>query len=84
MKSRIQMDLLRHEVELLMAERAALLKAVGAAASLVDTVDGARLPHESVIAAELLAASLNQLPEETLDDALAQVRRYRHPELVAA
>ncbi len=66
--------MLREELEMLMAERAALLKVVGAAAALVAATDGRDLPAEAADAAELLSKSVNALPEETLKDALESVR----------
>jgi len=65
--------LLRSEVELLMKERAGLLRVAGAAASLIAELDSADLPVATVEAADLLAESVNALAEETLQDALAAV-----------
>lgn len=70
--------MLRAEVELLMKERTALLKVTGAAAGLVAELDSHDLPQGTVEAAELLAASINSLSEESLQDALAAV----HAEIV--
>lgn len=69
-----EINMLRSEVEILMKERHALLKVTGAAASLVAELDSHDLPHRTAEAAELLAASINILPEESLRDALAAVR----------
>ena len=66
-------ELLRQEIEMLMNERARLLKVVGAAAVLVANTDANNLPDEAVEAAELLSEMLNVLPEETLKDALEAV-----------
>lgn len=71
-KQEIQM--LSEEIEMLMAERARLLKVVGAAAVLVANADAARLQPNAVEAAEMLSEMLNALPEETLRDALEAVR----------
>lgn len=66
--------LVRQEIEMLMNERARLLKVVGAAAVLVANTDVNALPETAVHAAEILSESLNALPEETLNDALESVR----------
>lgn len=68
--------LLREEVEMLMAEREALLRVAGAAAVLVANLDEASLPHEqdTIDAAEVLSESLNDLSEETLGEALEIVQ----------
>lgn len=70
--------LLRAEIELLMKERQALLKVGGAAASLIAELRSKDLPPASVEAAELLAGSINALPEETLQDALNAVNATIH------
>ncbi len=69
-----EIELLRQEIEMLMAERARLLKVVGAAAVLVANTDPRKLPSSAVNAAEVLSEMLNCLPEETLKDALESVR----------
>lgn len=66
--------MLRSEVEILMKERHALLKVTGAAAGLVAELDSRELPQHTAEAAELLAASINELPEESLQDALRAVK----------
>ena len=71
--NRQEVELLSKEIELLMAERARLLKVVGAAAVLVANTDVGALPEGSVHAAEMLSETLNALPEETLKDALESV-----------
>ncbi len=68
-----EVELLSQEIEILMAERVRLLKVVGAAAVLVANADAALLQPNAVDAAELLSELLNQLPEETLQDALESV-----------
>lgn len=65
-----EVPLLRTEIELLMRERQSLLKVTGAAASLIAELNSGDLPATSVEAADLLAESVNALPEETLQDAL--------------
>lgn len=67
-------ELLRREIEMLMAERGRLLKVVGAAAVLVANTDAKKLPSGAVNAAEVLSEMLNALPEETLKDALDSVQ----------
>lgn len=68
-----EIELLSQEIEMLMAERVRLLKVVGAAAVLVANADAALLQPNAVDAAEMLSELLNQLPEETLQDALESV-----------
>jgi len=70
-----EVRLLREEVELLMAERQTLLQVAGAAAVLVANLDEKTLPEDqdTIDAAEVLAESLNALPDETLKDALESV-----------
>jgi hypothetical protein len=67
--------MLRSEIEMLMAERDALLRATGAAAVFVAKLDSQALPAASYEAADILALTINSLPEETLRDALEIVRR---------
>lgn len=69
-----EVELLSKEIEMLMAERARLLKVVGAAAVLVANTDVGALPVGAVDAAEMLSETLNALPEETLRDALEAVQ----------
>ena len=66
--------MLREEMEMLMSERSHLLKVVGAAAVLVANTDGRHMPPEAAEAAEMLSTLVNELPEETLRDALEIVR----------
>ena len=66
--------MLREEVEMLMRERARLLKVVGIAAVLVANTDPESLQEEAMYAAEMLSETLNALPEETLKDALDAVQ----------
>lgn len=68
-----EIALLRQEIEMLMAERQALLRVVGASAALVASLDSKRLPVGAVEAADMVATSINTLSEETLQDALAAV-----------
>lgn len=69
-----EVELLSREVEMLMSERARLLKVAGAAAVLVANSDVKNLTGGAVQAAELLSEMLNALSEETLKDALESVR----------
>ncbi|OIR05824.1 hypothetical protein GALL_119500 [mine drainage metagenome] len=68
-----EVELLSQEIEMLMNERARLLKVVGAAAVLVANADAALLQPNAIEAAEMLSETLNALPEETLKDALEAV-----------
>ena len=68
-----EIAMLRRELELLMGERQAILRVAGAAAALIASLDSERLPVGAVEAADMVATSLNQLPEETLQDALSAV-----------
>ena len=69
-----EVELLSKEIEMLMNERASLLKVVGAAAVLVASTDARNLPEAAMYAAEMLSETLNALPEETLKDALESVQ----------
>jgi hypothetical protein len=62
--------MLSREVELLMAERAKLLRVAGAAAQFVAAMDIRILPQRVTTEADILAESVNALPEDTLKDAL--------------
>jgi hypothetical protein len=68
-----EVELLSREIEMLMNERTSMLKVVGAAAVLVANADASKLQPNAVEAAELLSELLNELPEETLKDALEAV-----------
>jgi hypothetical protein len=73
-----EINMLRSELELLMRERQSLLKITGIAAGLIAEIDSHDLPITTVEAADLLATSINNLSEETLQDALNAV----HAEIV--
>lgn len=66
-------SMLSAELELLMKERETLLKITGVAAGLIAELNTSDLPIRTVEAADLLATSINQLPEDLLQDALAAV-----------
>lgn len=68
-----EVALLSKEIEILMNERAKLLRVVGAAAVLIANTDPEKLQEEAMGAAEMLSETLNVLPEETLKDALESV-----------
>ena len=74
-----EVAMLREELEMLMGERASLLKVVGAAAVLVANTDGRNLPAEAAEAAEMLSKLVNELPEETLQEALESVHAEAEP-----
>jgi hypothetical protein len=65
--------MLSHEIELLMTERAKLLRVAGAAAQFVAVMDSRNLPERVATEAEILAESVNALPEDTLKDALVSI-----------
>jgi hypothetical protein len=69
-----EVAMLRAEVEMLMTERRALLRTTGAAAIFVAKLDSHALPEATYEAADILAAALNGLSEETLRDAIELIR----------
>lgn len=69
-----EVEMLRTEIEMLMGERQRLLRAAGAAAIFVAELDSSVLPESTYTPADVLAHALNELPEETLRDALELVR----------
>src|SRR3974390_3237545 len=60
-----ELAMLRAEIELLMLERENLLRSTGAAAMFVAKLDSQVLPESAYEAADILAATINGLPEET-------------------
>jgi hypothetical protein len=74
MMNKNEIGLLGEQVEMLMAERANLLKVVGAAAIFIAHSDPETMSNEAMNAADNLSEQLNALPEETLQDALGSVR----------
>lgn len=79
-----EIRLLRRELEMLMGERQALLRVVGASAALIASLDSKRLPVGAVEAADMVATSINALAEETLKDALTAVHAEIEENLGAA
>ena len=69
-----EISMLRAEIEMLMGERQSLLKTTGAAAVFIANLDSGALPESAYEAAEMLSNSLNDLPEDTLRDALEKVK----------
>lgn len=67
--------MLGKELDILMAERARLLKVAGAAAQFVALMESRALPKSVATEAELLAETVNALSEDTLRDALASITR---------
>jgi hypothetical protein len=67
--------MLSKEVEILMAERANLLRVAGAAAQFVAVMDSRNLPQTVATEAEILAETVNALSEDTLKDALISITR---------
>jgi hypothetical protein len=65
--------MLSKEIDLLMAERSRLLRVAGAAAQFVAVMDSRNLPEKVATEAEILAESVNALPEDTLKDALVSI-----------
>ncbi|MGZ5039058.1 MAG: hypothetical protein ACXWG1_18145 [Usitatibacter sp.] len=65
--------MLSKEIEILMAERARLLRVAGAAAQFVAVMDVKSLPEKVATEADILAESVNELAEDTLKDALAAI-----------
>jgi hypothetical protein len=68
-----EIALLRDELEMLMGERQALLRVAGASAVMIASMDSKRLPVGAIESADLVATTINDLSEETLQDALAAV-----------
>lgn len=69
--------MLSKEIELLMAERSRLLRVAGAAAQFVAVMESRELPEAVATEAEILAESVNSLPEDTLKDALVAITQHR-------
>jgi hypothetical protein len=69
--------MLSKEIEILMSERAHLLRVAGAAAQFVAVMESRSLPEEVATEAEILAESVNALPEDTLKDSLVAISSMR-------
>ncbi len=65
--------MLSKEIEILMAERTRLLRVAGAAAQFVAVMNAKSLPASVATEADILAESVNALPEDTLKDALVAI-----------
>ena len=65
--------MLSKEIEILMAERARLLRVAGAAAQFVAVMNAKKLPENVATEADILAESVNALAEDTLRDALVAI-----------
>ena len=65
--------MLSKEIEILMAERARLLRVAGAAAQFVAVMNAKKLPENVATEADILAESVNALSEDTLKDALSVI-----------
>jgi hypothetical protein len=65
--------MLRSEVEMLVQERAKLLRVAGAAAVFIANMEIGKLPKHVFDAADVLATTVNALPEDTLRDCLDSV-----------
>ena len=70
-----EVEMLRSEIEILMADREKLLRVAGAAAKFVEKVNIARLPVSAVSLAEAVASSVNALSEDSLREALLSVKK---------
>lgn len=66
-------EMLRAEIDLLLADREALLRVAGAAAKFVEKMNIAKLPISEIPLAEAISGCVNALPEETLREALLAV-----------
>jgi len=70
-----EVEMLRSEIEMLMADREKLLRIAGAAAKFVEKVNIARLPVSAIPLAEAVASSVNALSEDSLREALLAVKK---------
>ena len=66
--------MLSEEIEMLMTERARLLRVAGAAAQFVAVMESRSLPETPGPGADTLAGSANALPAETPTPALDSIR----------
>ncbi|MEO8101566.1 MAG: hypothetical protein ABI790_03515 [Betaproteobacteria bacterium] len=70
-----EVEMLRSEIEILMADREKLLRVAGAAAKFVEKVNIARLPVSAIPLAEAVASNVNALSEDSLREALLAVKK---------
>ncbi len=70
-----EVEMLRSEIEMLMADREKLLRIAGSAAKFVEKVNIARLPVSAIPLAEAVASSVNALSEDSLREALLAVKK---------
>ena len=70
-----EVEMLRSEIEMLMADREKLLRVAGSAAKFVEKVNIARLPVSAVPLAEAIASSVNALSEDSLREALLALKK---------
>jgi hypothetical protein len=70
-----EVEMLRSEIEMLMADREKLLRVAGTAAKFVEKVNIARLPVSAIPLAEAVASSVNALSEDSLREALLAVKK---------
>ncbi|MBL0125518.1 MAG: hypothetical protein IPP88_23590 [Betaproteobacteria bacterium] len=70
-----EVEMLRSEIEMLMADREKLLLVAGAAAKFVEKVNIARLPVSAIPLAEAMASSVNALSEDSLREALLALKK---------
>jgi len=70
-----EVEMLRSEIEILMADREKLLQVAGAAAKFVEKVNIARLPVSAIPLAEAMASSVNALSEDSLREALLALKK---------
>jgi hypothetical protein len=71
--------MLTQEIEILMAERARLLRVAGAAAQFVAVMESRSLPERVATEAEILAESVNALTEDTLKEAIISITTSSKP-----
>jgi hypothetical protein len=68
-------QMLRSELEIMLADRNALLRVAGAAAKFVEQVNIAKLPVSAIPLAEAMASNVNALSEDSLKEALESLQR---------
>ena len=69
-----EISMLRQEIEMLMNERRKLLKIAGSAAVFVANLDTSKLPQDMYESAEMLSKCINDISEDTLGEALEDVK----------